>query len=204
MNINQMCPPAQLRGFPVQWSVPSAIETHAAALIQVHVGVTEETFGHTLHVPGHLNSQLCRRHFQVRADLRAGVNLWDVESVALSWRQTAAEPKKHMHRWWILNRLLTLSVCHAVKEDPVLAVWSMFDERDVVAGLDAEHSEQLQFVSDQSVGYPATHVTFRNVQRSSLMGGALRMSVNLDKNTCSMSLEYFSPQNDDSYLHLHF
>lgn len=91
-----------------------------------------------------------------------------------------------MHGWWILNsiknRLLTLSVCHAVKEDPVLAVWSMFDERDVVAGLDAEHSEQFQFVSDQSVGYPATHVTFGNVQRSSLMGAALRMSVNLGKN----------------------
>lgn len=74
-----------------------------------------------------------------------------------------------------------MSVCHAVKEDPVLAVRSVFDEGDVVAGLDAEHSEQLQFVSGQSVGYPATHVTFGNVQRSSMMGLALRMSMHLEK-----------------------
>lgn len=89
----------------------------------------------------------------------------------------------------IKSRPLTLSVCHAVKEDPVLAVWSMFDEGDVVAGLDAEHSEQLQFVSGQSVGYPAIHVTFGNVQRSSLMGATLRMSVHLEKNTCSYELQ---------------
>lgn len=40
-----------------------------------------------------------------------------------------------------VKKLLTLSVGHAVKEDPVLAVWSVFDEGHVVAGLDAEHSE---------------------------------------------------------------
>lgn len=193
--LHSICPPdmlrsRKLRGFPVRF--PSAIETHAGALIQVHVGVTKETFGHTLHVSRHLTGQFRGRHFQVCADLRAGVNLRDVEAVALSWTQCSAEPMKQLHKWcmyWdIKSRLLTLSVCHAVKEDPVLAVRSVFDEGDVVAGLDAEHSEQLQFVSGQSVGYPATHVTFGNVQRSSMMGLALRMTMHLEKKpTCSMS-----------------
>lgn len=105
--------------------VPSAIETHAGALVQVHVGVAKEAFGHTFHVSRHLIGQLRGRHFQVHADLGAGFNLWDVESVSLSF-----------------------SVRHAVKEDPVFAVGSVLDEGHVVARLDAEHSEQLQLVSD--------------------------------------------------------
>lgn len=70
--------------FPVPWRLLSAIETHAGALIQVHVGVTKETFGHTFHVTRHLSGQLRLRHFQVRADLRAGVNLRDVVAVSLA------------------------------------------------------------------------------------------------------------------------
>ena len=62
---------------------PSAIEAHAGALIQVHVGVTEEPLGHTLHVTGHLVGQLGGRHFQVSADLGAGAHLGDIEAVAL-------------------------------------------------------------------------------------------------------------------------
>lgn len=69
-----------------------AIETHAGALIQVHVGIAEETFGHTFHVSRHLIGQLCDGHFQVCADLGAGVNLWDVEAVAFSWTQSTNKP----------------------------------------------------------------------------------------------------------------
>lgn len=78
-----------------------------------------------------------------------------------------------------------MSVCHAVKEDPVLAVWSVFDEGHIVAGLDAEHSEQLQFVSGQSASFAATKVTLGDVQSSSLMGLALRMRVHLEKDESS-------------------
>lgn len=145
------CGMSQLRG-----DVPSAIETHAGALIQVHVGITKETFGHTFHVSRHLIGQLGGRHFQVGADLRAGVNLRDVEAVYLPF-----------------------SVCHAVEEDPVLAVGSVFDEGHVVARLDAEHGEQLQLVSDQSVRHAATQVTLGDVQSSWLMGPALTMRVHL-------------------------
>lgn len=137
-------------------TVPSAIETHAGALIQVHVCVTKETFGHTFHVSRYLTGQLGERHFQVHADLRAGVDLRDVKAISLS-----------------------LSVCHAVKEDPVLAVGSVFDEGHVVACLNAEHSKQLQLVSDQSVRYATTQVTLGDVQSSWLMGPALRMRVDL-------------------------
>lgn len=97
-----------------------AIEAHVGALVQVHVGITEKALSHTLHVSRHLTGQLGRSHFQVRADLWAGLHLRDVEAISLS-----------------------LSVCHAVKEDPVSAVWSVFDKGHIVARLDAEHSKQL-------------------------------------------------------------
>lgn len=49
----------------------------------------------------------------------------------------------------------TLSVRHAVEEDPVFLGWSVFDKGHIVARLNTEHSEQLQFVSGQSV----THIS---------------------------------------------
>lgn len=41
---------------------------------------------------------------------------------------------------------LTKSVRHAVEEDPGAGVRAVLDKADVVAGLDAEHSEQLHGV----------------------------------------------------------
>lgn len=73
----------------------------------------------------------------------------------------------------------TLSVGHAVEEDPVLFVGPVFDEGHVVAGLDAEHGEQLQPVSGQGVGDAAAQVTPRDVQRGGLVGLALGVSVHL-------------------------
>lgn len=64
---------------------------------------------------------------------------------------------------------LTLSVRHAVEEDPVFAAGAVLDEGHVVAGLDAEHGKQVQLVSGQSVGTPVTFVTFRNVHRRALV-----------------------------------
>ena len=87
------------------------------------------------------------------------------------------------------NRRLTLSVCHAVEEDPVVAVGSVFDEGHVVAGLDAEHSEQLQLVSDQSVRFAAGQVSLGNIQGGGLMGPALRVRVHLRKETHAVSVQ---------------
>ena len=39
---------------------------------------------------------------------------------------------------------LTLSVGHAVEEQPVRGPWPVLHQADVVAGLDARHGEQLQ------------------------------------------------------------
>lgn len=78
-----------------------------------------------------------------------------------------------------MKSALTLSVRHAVKEDPVPAARSVLDKGHVVAGLDAEDGEQLQFVSGQGVGDAVAHVTLRNVQESGLMGAALGMRVYL-------------------------
>lgn len=42
---------------------------------------------------------------------------------------------------------LTHSVSHAIKKDPVGWFWSVFDKRNIVAGLYAQYSKQLQFFS---------------------------------------------------------
>lgn len=66
------------------WRFPSAVQTHAGVLIQVHVGITKKAFGHALHVSRYLSQKLRRRHVQVSADFRAGMNFWDVEAIASS------------------------------------------------------------------------------------------------------------------------
>lgn len=73
----------------------------------------------------------------------------------------------------------TLSVGHAVEEDPVVFVGPVFDEGHVVAGLDAEHGEQLQPVSGQGVGDAAAQVPLRDVQGGGLVGAALGVRVHL-------------------------
>lgn len=65
-------------------SIRSAVEAHAGALVEVHVGVAEQTLGHAFHVSRHLIGQLGGGHFQILSDLRAGLHLRDVEAVALS------------------------------------------------------------------------------------------------------------------------
>lgn len=83
----------------------------------------------------------------------------------------------------ILNIPLTLSVCHAVEEDPVLSVWSIFDEGHIVACLDAEHSEQLHFVSDHSVRVFTSNITLWDFQGCWFMAATLRMGVHLKTHT---------------------
>lgn len=61
----------------------SVIQTHASALVQVHVSVAEQASGHAPHVPRDLGGQFGRTHFQVGAELRAGAHLWDVEALPL-------------------------------------------------------------------------------------------------------------------------
>lgn len=82
----------------------------------------------------------------------------------------------------------TFSVGHAVKEDPVLSVWSVFDEGHVVARLDAEDGEQLQFVSGRSVSEHVRQEIFGDVQGHRLMGPSLRMRVNLRRTSELWSL----------------
>ena len=176
----------------------SAVDAHARALVQVHVGVAEQTLGHALHVPRHLPGELGRRHLQVSADLRAGAHLGDVEAVCLSWTQVnrSATEDSGEGRTWGQSRALTFSVRHAVEEDPVLGARSVFDEGHVVAGLDAEHGEQLQLVSGQSLRGQASQVTFGDVQIRRLMGLPLRVTVHLRRktnyegNSCQPSIHF--------------
>lgn len=84
---------------------------------------------------------------------------------------------------------LTLSVRHAVEEDPVPAAGAVSDEGHVVAGLDAEHGKQLQPVSGQSVPTPVTQVTCRNVHRRAVVCAALRMRVHLQRHTSTVEAD---------------
>lgn len=81
------------------------------------------------------------------------------------------------------NSTPTFSISHAVKEDPVTCVWSMFDKGHIVACLDAEHSEQLQAVSGERVGDAAVDVAFGDIQGCRPMGETLRVRVHLGRNT---------------------
>lgn len=65
-------------------SSPSAVEAHTGALIEIHVGITEQTLGHTFHVPRHLIGQFHRGHIKIHTHLRTGLYLRDVEAIALS------------------------------------------------------------------------------------------------------------------------
>ena len=69
---------------PCSGDFPSAVEQHVGALVQIHVGVAKQTFGHALHVPWYLIGQLREGHVQVVRHLRAGLYLRDVEAIDLT------------------------------------------------------------------------------------------------------------------------
>lgn len=59
----------------------------------------------------------------------------------------------------------------------------MFDEGDIVACLNTEHSEQLQSVSGQDLRHCTAEKPLRDLQDCGLMGPPLRVRVNLTKDT---------------------
>lgn len=83
--------------------------------------------------------------------------------------------------------MITCSVSHAVKEDPVVASWAVLDKGDVVAGLDAKHCEQLQPVSAHRPAGLVSPASRGNVDRNSAVSSALTVVVHLghvdDSNT---------------------
>lgn len=62
----------------------SVIKRHAAALVQVHVAVTEESLGHALHVTWNLLSKLGERHLEVKRHLWTRFDLRDVVAVYIT------------------------------------------------------------------------------------------------------------------------
>lgn len=134
----------------------STVETHVGTLVQIHVGVAKETLGHAFHVPGYLIGQFGKGHFQVMCHLGTWLHLRDVKAIAL-----------------------TLPVCHTVEEDPVFFVWSVFDEGDVVAGLDAEHSKQLQSLAEERAAGWIDREALWQAQSRALVGPPLGVTVHL-------------------------
>lgn len=182
-NIKQEAPP----WFPRR-RLRSAVQTHAPALVQVHVGVAEQPPGHAPHVPRDLGGQLGGGHVQVGPHLGAGAHLGDVEAVLLTCRTEKSGEFGPSGSWswggWAWSP--TLSVRHAVEEDPVVAAGAVFDEGHVVAGLDAEDGKQVQLVPGQNAGAPEVDVTVGDVQAGALVRAALRVRVHLRKRASAM------------------
>lgn len=77
--------------------------------------------------------------------------------------------------------ILTVPVGHAVKKHPVLVLGAVFNEGDVVTGLDAEHGEELHLLPGDplaSLGAPALKL-LRDVQPGGFVGSAAVVGVNL-------------------------
>lgn len=79
------------------------------------------------------------------------------------------------------GHVLTVPVSHAVEEHPVLVLGAVFHKGDVVAGLDAEHGEELHLLARDLLAAPdvPTMKLFGDVQPRCLVGFALVVGVNL-------------------------
>lgn len=74
-----------------------------------------------------------------------------------------------------------MPVGHAVEEHPVLVLGAVFNEGDVVTGLDAEHGEELHLLAGDplaSLGAPALKL-LRDMQPGGFVGSAAVVGVNL-------------------------
>lgn len=99
------------------------IEAHGGTLVHAHVSVTEKSACIALDVFWVQRVEFFRSHFQVFPDFWTPRHLWDVKSI-----------------------LTTVAVSHAIKEQPGRVCGSVFDKGDIVAGLNAKHSEQLHLL----------------------------------------------------------
>lgn len=99
------------------------VECELRAVVQTHVGVTEQASDGS---PQRIQTtHFIHRQTEELAQLWTPAHLRDVEAV-----------------------LSSLSVSHAVEEKPVRVFRAVFDEADVVAGLDAGDGEQVHDLPD--------------------------------------------------------
>ena len=96
-----------------------------------------------------------------------------------------------------------MPVSHAVKENPVMVVGSVFNEGDIVAGLDAEHGKQLQLVPGQDLRRDASREALWHVQLGGSMRTPLGVSVHLERVYTRMS-HIFSCEIVDVFGHNNF
>lgn len=75
---------------------------------------------------------------------------------------------------------VTIPICHAVEEEPGGVVPAVLDEGHVVAGLDAQHREQLHLLrGDAAVPPVPVRQVLRKRQRIEFMTLSLGMKMNL-------------------------
>lgn len=109
------------------------VQAHGRALVHAHVGVAQQPSGLALDALGIQGVQLLWGHFQVGLHLWTGRHLGDVETV-----------------------LPSITVSHAVKEEPGGICAAVLDEGHVVTGFDAQHSEQLHPLAGKTALPPRT------------------------------------------------
>lgn len=136
----------------------SLVKCHLLALVHVHVGITEEALGHSIHVPRLLQGQRSQWQVQVFGNFRAQGYCGNVEAI-----------------------FTTVSVGHAVEEHPVVILRAILHKGHIVTGLDAEHCKELHLLMRDLLAAPgAPGVEFLwDVQLSWLVGFAAVVGVNL-------------------------
>lgn len=72
---------ARITALKYQHKAASLVQCHLLALVHVHVGITEEAFGHSIHVSGLLQGQHGQWQVQVFGNFRAQCYSGDVEAI---------------------------------------------------------------------------------------------------------------------------
>lgn len=103
------------------------VQAHGGTLVHAHVCITQEAARLALDALWVQRVQLLWTHFQVGFHLR-------------TWRYLG----------YVKTILSSVSICHAVKEEPCRICISIFDKGHIVTGFNTKHSKELHPLSGEA------------------------------------------------------
>lgn len=114
---------------PQHWSLSSVsawlfVQAHGWTLVHAHVCIAKKSARTALNPSGVQRVQVLQRHLQVLSYFWAGCHLWNVEAI-----------------------LTTISISHAVKEEPGRVILPVLHKSNIVARFYAENSKQLHLLT---------------------------------------------------------
>lgn len=94
------------------------VQAHGWTLVHAHVCIAKKSACTALNPSGVQRVQVLQRHLQVLSNFWTGCHLWNVEAI-----------------------LTTISICHAVKEEPGRVILPVLHKSNIVARFYAENSK---------------------------------------------------------------